>query len=620
MNIADTHPSKEDEEEIQKFINSKDLLKAKKKINDLGLVYKNSLTVIYYDSFIKNLEGDFDGAINGYKKLIQMNPNIWLFNHNLGLIYFTQKKYQDAIEPFEAATNIEDNKLSFHYLGCCYYETYEYLEAKLCFEKALSLDSKFLFAQCNLSSVSIQLGDFKNAQKEAKKALEIDPESHLANSTYGVALSKSGVISDLKEAIKFLNKSISIDKNYAYSYANLSGVLYQLDDINGAVDAANSALEIDPNNITALQSLSTCSQALGDNKRTEELYRKILKIAPHHGGIFKEFCHHFKSSSDDEIIKTSEDIFNNVRVGPIDKAYIGFGLFYIYDKEKNYNKAFQYLEKANNIYGSHINVDMDSKLQTFSLAKNINYKLLKNLGKGGCKDETPIFVLGMPRSGTTLTEQILSSHSKVDAGGEKMILNDVLTEFDIRYSKLSKLSLDLRNEIGSTYISRMREATNSDNQYIIDKIPQNFIFIGVINLILPNAKIIHLLRNPMDNCLSIYSMAFVNGQDYSYNLDNLAKYYNSYKDIMLHWEKEFGEKIFNISYEGLVESPEKNIKKLLKHCDLAYEKNCLNFHKNKRAVLTPSSSQVRKKMYKTSVERWRNYEKNLSDFKDKLDI
>ena len=141
MIIADTHPTKEDEEEIQKFINSKDLLKAKKKINDLELVYKNSLTVIYYDSFIKNLEGDFDGAINGYKKLIQMKPNIWLFNHNLGLIYFTQKKYQDAIEPFEAASKIEKNKFSFHYLGCCYYEIYEYLKAKLCFEKALSLDS-----------------------------------------------------------------------------------------------------------------------------------------------------------------------------------------------------------------------------------------------------------------------------------------------------------------------------------------------------------------------------------------------------------------------------------------------------------------------------------------------
>ena len=619
-NISNIHPSKEDEEEIQRYINEKDLTQAKKKISDLGLIYKNSLTVIYYDSFIKNLDGDFAGAIKGYKKIIGMNPNVWIFQQNLGLIYFKQKKYQDAAELFEKAIKIENNKLSFHYLGCCHYEVYEYLEAKKCFQKTLDMDPKFLFAQCNLSSVYIQLGDFENAKVEAKKAVEVDPKSHLANNTYGIALSKNGTLLDLKEALNYFNKSIEIDQSYPSSYANLSSVLYQLDDINGAVSMANKALEIDPDNILALQSLSTCSQALGDNKKTEELHKKILKINPNHGGIFKEFCLHSECSSDDDIIKASEYIFNNERIGPIDKAYIGFGLFYIYDKEKKFDKAFEYLQQANNIYGNHIKVDMDSKLHTFSLAKKINADLIKNLGKGGCKDETPIFILGMPRSGTTLTEQILSSHSKVDAGGEKIILNDVLSDFDIRYSELSDLSPELRNEIGSSYVSKMREATNSDSQFIVDKVPQNFIFIGIINIILPNAKIIHLSRNPMDNCLSIYSMAFVNGQDYSYSLDNLAKYYNSYRDIMLHWKKEFGKNIFDLSYEGLVDSPEDNIKKMLNYCGLVFEENCLSFHKNKRAVLTPSSSQVRKKMYKTSLERWKNYEKQLLNFKKKLEI
>ena len=133
-------------------------------------------------------------------------------------------------------------------------------------------------------------------------------------------------------------------------------------------------------------------------------------------------------------------------------------------------------------------------------------------------------------------------------------------DFDIRYSELSDLSPELRNEIGSSYVSKMREATNSDSQFIVDKVPQNFIFIGIINIILPNAKIIHLSRNPMDNCLSIYSMAFVNGQDYSYSLDNLAKYYNSYRDIMLHWKKEFGKNIFDLSETDFDEVVEMNLK------------------------------------------------------------
>ena len=247
---------------------------------------------------------------------------------------------------------------------------------------------------------------------------------------------------------------------------------------------------------------------------------------------------------------------------------------------------------------------------------------LKNLFKkfidSGSSSEDSIFVLGMPRSGTTLVEQILSSHSKVFGAGEAELIPNLIKK---NFSK-HKLSLFLNNvvdfnkdelsKIGDEYIKNMRKISG-DLKITTDKLPINFLSIGFIKLILPKSKIIHCHRNPKDTIFSIFKNHFPSSSiKFGYDLDELVDYYNLYEDLMNHWNKTLPNFVFNIKYENLIKDTKSEIEKLLKFCNLTWEDNCLNFQNNKRRINTASDIQVRKKIYSKSVNSWNKYSKYLN--------
>ena len=238
----------------------------------------------------------------------------------------------------------------------------------------------------------------------------------------------------------------------------------------------------------------------------------------------------------------------------------------------------------------------------------------------GCEDSSAIFIVGMPRSGTTLIEQILSSHPDVFGGDELDLIPDLINKNfgkrnpSIFFQGVAEFDMKNLKKIGLEYIKNIKEKSKGSKK-ITDKLPVNFLNIGFIKLILPNAKIVHCYRNSQDNCFSIYKNLFTSGKiTFAYDLNEIIEYYQLYKNLMNYWNDIFHDKIYNIKYENLVNNTNVNINNLLKYCNLSFNDKCLNFHNNKRKINTASDVQARNKIYKSSIESWKKYENQLNKY------
>ena len=254
---------------------------------------------------------------------------------------------------------------------------------------------------------------------------------------------------------------------------------------------------------------------------------------------------------------------------------------------------------------------------------------LQALDGVGNKNTDPIFVVGLPRSGSTLVEQILSSHSLVEGTTElqniialsRKIANKKNSNSKSEYpSSLKNIDKVEFKEMGGAYLKNTLDQRVTDKPYFIDKMPNNFIHIGLIHLILPNAKIIDTRRNPMDCSFSCYKQLFGSGQGFTYSQNRIGNYYLDYLKIMRHWDKVLPGKIHRVIYENMVEDTENEIRNLLKFCELDFEEDCLNFYKTKRTVRTPSSEQVRQPIYNKGIGQWRNFDNWLDTLKKTLSI
>jgi hypothetical protein len=232
-----------------------------------------------------------------------------------------------------------------------------------------------------------------------------------------------------------------------------------------------------------------------------------------------------------------------------------------------------------------------------------------------CENFKPIFIVGMPRSGTTLVEQILASHSTVAATDELQYIERIGLELEKSGGYVNQLNVmtdEQRHSFSESYLNQVQQYFDEYQAIVIDKNPNNFLHIGLIKTLFPNAKIINVIRNPLDNGLSVFKQYFSRGHEYSYSLDNIISYWQGYLSLMRHWTKLYGQDIYHLSYEGLTQNPEEEIRELLDYCDLAFEAECLSFYKSDRVVLTPSVSQVKQPINKRSVNSWKKYEQSIT--------
>jgi len=315
-------------------------------------------------------------------------------------------------------------------------------------------------------------------------------------------------------------------------------------------------------------------------------------------------------------------------------AMANYALGKIYNDIEDYDASFEYYKKANESRNNKIEYSAKENTETTGRTIEIFSKdLIDKLQAGGNLTERPIFILGTPRSGTTLAEQIISSHPDVFGAGELRYISRQINSLKSHAGKtlpfpefINHLTTADIKTMASEYIENTN-ALCGDRcvTRITDKMPGNFKYTGYIACLFPNAKIIHCKRNPLDACLSMYFQAFNAGHRYSFDLENLGHWYKDYLCLMEHWHKLLGDRIYNLNYEDLVNNTEETAKKLLAYCGLEWNDQCLQFYATRREVKTASQWQVRQPIYGESVHRWRNYEEYLAplmklfaDTKDEL--
>ncbi|MCH7637109.1 MAG: sulfotransferase [Proteobacteria bacterium] len=388
-------------------------------------------------------------------------------------------------------------------------------------------------------------------------------------------------------------------------------------DIDRAVDEFDNALTLEPDNVEALVRLGTLHASGGRPEKAASYYRKAISLDPHCGtanyglALLRDHTNLPVDISRMELVLSSADISES------DKVLTGFALGRSYEGREQFNKAFAAMSAANRRQRVTISYSLEEQKSMFDRHTNaLNQNFIDHCKPCCVADATPILVLGMPRSGTSLVEQILASHPLVHGAGEvehsRVLAENVrkMTGKPFPHNIVTIAPQKLR-ELALEYVRKLKSHAKS-KQRVVDKLPHNFLRIGLFAALLPNAKIILCERDPIDNCMSIYQHHFSNNHGYAADLRELGEYYNLYRDMISIWMKLLPNKIYRISYEELVAHPEEHIRALLEYCNLPFDAACLAFHETARFVSSPSAAQVRTPIHSRSIGRAKNYEKHLT--------
>jgi len=584
---------------VQAHNGLKELAKKVNKVNQINLSRAQLGPVI---NLINS--GQIKKAIGAINPLIQKYPNAPILFNLLGICFNSISKFEDAIKMFAEATKINSNYAEAFY---------------------------------NLGSVQKKLGRFQEAIESYKRAIQITPNYLDAHNNLGNIYKDLGLLNDAIESYEW---AISYGPKYAIAHINLASI-YSSYDLEKALHHYQEAISIEPNFPEAHYSLGTVFSSLGQKDESMKSYEKALELRSDYVEAHNALSTIKKYKKNDPQIKQMKNLLKQTNLMLSDKISLNFALAKASEDLENHKDFFKFLNEGNHLNKEKLNYSIDSDLEGISNIRNIFINSKGSAPKSNLKKgmPRPIFIVGMPRSGTSLVEQIISSHTEVYGAGEldflsRSILKEIHTEVygageldflsknvlkEIKPDNIKKIySKEFFEKITNNYY-RSLSSFNISEDIFTDKMPLNFRFIGFILSAFPEAKIVHLKRDPIATCWSIYKHYFKsNGNGYASNFDDLSSYYLMYKGLMDFWHKTFPNQIYDISYEDLTLSQEKETRKLLNYCDLSWDDRCLYFHKNNRAVHTTSGFQVREKMYQGSSEAWRKYEQYLEPLISKI--
>jgi tetratricopeptide (TPR) repeat protein len=567
-------------------------------------------------------------ALVYYRKALTIEPDNPLVLAGLGNTLLAAGMIEESIVTLHKLVKAAPNRAESYYnLGGALMRLGDIGRAAEQFRQSLKLRPDFVEAYYNLGLTmkSLQEPDQPLSKSIAfyKKALSLEPNHPVALTGLGNALLAKGMA---KEAIVIFRQLVRTSPDIADSPYSLGLALKSFGDIEGAAEQYKKSLQLRPDFVEAHLALGLTYEYLGQQSEAINIYRQAIKIRPSFSMSHCQLAQIKKHKSIDDDIVAMENIYNSEKLNSYDRMILGYGLGKAYEEIKSYDKAFAFFEEANNLKRATYEYSLSAENADLERIKQFfTRSLFKRLANAGTNGEGAIFVLGMPRSGTSLVEHILASHSSVFGAGELPTLHDMLADHSkppapfIDYASLTKVVQDLE-EMGRKYLTITRSLNKGkETKYIVDKMPHNFLHIGMIKLMLPEAKVVHCRRHPMDNCLSIYKNFFQNrGHFYAYNQKELGNYYQLYHKLMEHWHLVLPGFIHDICYEDLVADQEKQSRSLFEFCGIPWDSNSLTFHKTNRTVTTLSSSQVRRPIYKDSVKLWEKYGDRLKDLADAL--
>jgi tetratricopeptide (TPR) repeat protein len=544
-------------------------------------------------------------AIHFLTNALKINDSDPETYNNLGLAYSSTNQFDLAREAFENSLKRNPQQaMTLNNLGNVFAATDKHNEAAHAFDAALKIQADYPECLANFAQALKELEQFGLALKVIQHASQLDSKNSYYINVEGEILL---CLAEYEKALTTFNRAIALDNNIVASI-NVSTTLKQLGQYEQAEQHLVTVINREPHNSEAHNHLGVLQEQRGQFEAAAKSFRNALKHTPNHASSFYQLAKLKNQSLDSQEVQKIESLIADKSTPRIFKSSLYFALAVYFDKQSLSEKAFEHYSHAQDIKAKKRPYDASVMEQYCQVMQHI---MPMKEGQIELPEYRPVFVIGMPRSGTSLTEQILASHSTVFGAGELAFISDLVKEAEQQTKKryphcLDDLTQKQCSLLGQRYKQRLVDRFGRYSMYI-DKNPLNFHFVGFIKAILPDAKFIYCKRDPMDNCVSIFKLPFDDNQAYAHHLEGLGHYYRQHEHLVEFWKNLYPENIHQVNYEQMIENQLQQTQQLLGFIGLEYEPALHNFHETKRLVMTPSAEQVRQPIYKTSINSWQKY-------------
>ena len=638
-------------------IQSGNFVAARELLERLLADYPNHSEALYFVSVALRYEGNLEGALASLQKLIDIEPSygrawqerghtLLAFNDTAGaraafqqavrqnssliaswrlLAELTNrdtdpKAYDSFKDQFERLAALPPELLGVRNMM----EEGKLAKAEQLCRSFLQRHPKNIEGMRLLADLGVKTHVLDDAEFILESALVYEPNDKLVRFDYMNVLYKRQKFELCMAQAEILLESEPDNNKYRFAYANQCVAVGRFDE---ALALYNEFVELDPNAAPAHLLRGHALKTVGRVDEAVEAYRAVYRAKSDFGDAFWSLANLKTYRFEDAEIAQMREKQHAESTSVDDKIHLCFALGKAMEDAQDYQSAAEHYLLGNQLKNAQTQYDKDG--MTFKLAQQrtvCTAQMFENFGDAGCSAPDPIFIVGLPRAGSTLLEQILASHSLVDGTLE---LNNIpaiahrlngrrMVNEEPRYPMiLNHLTPDMAQKLGQTYIDET-QIHREGGQFFIDKMPNNFRDVGLIKMILPNAKVIDARRHPMSCCFSGFKQLFFEGQEFTYGLSEIGTYYRDYVELMDHWDEVLPGFILRVQHEDLVDDLETQVRRMLNFCGLPFEQSCIDFHKTKRNVRTPSSEQVRQPIFRTALDAWQNYEPWLDPLKEAL--
>jgi tetratricopeptide (TPR) repeat protein len=558
-------------------------------------------------------QGRIEDALRAGSDLLAREPDDPSLNNMVGVLYARLERFDEALTHYDRALSLRDGYAeAFNNRGNALLRMQRFEDALNSYEQAIAAMPGYADPHNGRGNALFALGRYAEAAQSFGSALEVNPRLAQAGAGYGKALRRLGYY---RQALDYLRQAVNLQPDQAAWHNELGNMLCDMGRAEEAVECYERALALDPDLVEIVGNTGNARLDAGDAEAAIASYEEALRLKPDYAEIHYNLAFARKFSENDEHLQQLQDLADQPDLSDNDRCYIDFALGKAYEDIQDYDRSFARCEQGNRLRKAMLGYDIAADREQFAQIRRVYGErfapFLQNAEQAESAATVPIFIVGMPRSGTSLVEQILASHSEVFGAGELDTASRLLVPF------VRGADTDALPRVDATAIAAIRADYLADveflapgSRFVTDKMPGNFRWIGFLLAALPEARFVHVKRNPVATCWSMYKRLF-NANGFTNDLEDLGEYYRLYEQLMAFWREAAPGRVCDLDYEKLTENQETETRRLLEYCGLPWEDACLDFHRTKRAVRTASSGQVREKIYTGSSEAWRRYESHL---------
>lgn len=569
------------------------------------------------------MQGRFEESIPAFEKALQLQPALPLAERKLAEALIACGRADEAGEAFRDYVAKDPDRESV-FEGVAQQQAGKHDEAIELFRSILKRSPRNVNA---MRFLALSYWHSKKRHDDAEALLR--RATQLADDFFGGWLTLAALLMDTNkyvDAIEAYEKAVSLDDSSAEAWSGLGSANGRAMYPEEAVKAFEKSLAINDSDSQVLSAYAWELKTIGEQERALQAYRKAIEARPRFGPAYWSMANLKIFRFEEREIESMERQIEREDLTEVEDIHFRFALGKAMEDKKDFDRAWHYYHTGNQRQRATVEYEpLELEKRQEAIRTVFTASLLKSRAGKGFEVPDPIFIVGLPRSGSTLVEQILASHSQVEGTAELPILGRI-TESIGRYRSdgvgYPEAVTQLRDKdlraYGRQYIQESQRYRSTDKPFFTDKLPNNYTMLGFVKLILPNARFINARRHPFDSCLGAYKQLFGRGQNFTYDMLDLAHYYQQYHATMAHWHNVIPGEVLDVHYEETVTDLEAQVRRILDHCELPFEADCLRFYDTDRAVKTASSEQVRQPIYTSALGKWRRYESHLGLWKKQL--